>query len=70
VLHLFGIALVLVGACLLAGPLLPVIKALLNAELNNLHLHEVFHPVVAVLILVVHLHAAQMRYFYFPMIIF
>lgn len=62
VVHLFDEALVPVEAYLLAGLLLPVIKALSNAALlNGLLLLEVLHPVVDVLVLVVHLHAAQMR---------
>lgn len=62
VVRLSDEALVLVEAYLLAGPLLPVIKALSNAALlNGLLLLEVLHPVVVVLVLVAHLHAAQMR---------
>jgi len=56
------IALVLEEAYLLTGPPLHVNAAQLNAALlSDLQLLEVFHPVVAVVFLVAHLHAARMR---------
>lgn len=60
-LPLIDVALVLEEAFLLAGPPLRVNKALLNAALLcDLRLLEVFHPVVAVVFLVAHLHTVWM----------
>lgn len=63
VVHLFEEApRALVEAYPLAGPLLPMIKALPNlALLNDLLLLGVLHPVGVVLVLAMHLHTLQMR---------
>lgn len=52
--HLLVVAQVLEEACLLAGPLLPVIKLLKNVAILNVHLPRAFLLLLVVLIHVVH----------------